>query len=188
MKYLLICSALLFTISSYAQKNDCAISIVTDDFNGKKKVHSKNTLIMEKLYLGDAMLGVTNKSPWRLTAGFWKEDELLLCVKHESSGHRETSIVDALDIKFKDGTVITLDAPIDGTFTKLSLKENQNQSTFFKLSKEQLATFSTGLIVKTRVKFRDNPNDQVVEKELNSARAEKLQKEANCFRETISKL
>lgn len=180
----LACLGILFSAHLYAQKSTCTIPVVTDSFTGKKKLYSKNLPILEKLYLTEMNLDI---APWKMTIGFWKEDALLLCVKHLTEGIRQTSFVDVLDIKFEDGTVFSLNAPIEGTLTKFkAFKEDTNLSTFFKLSKEQLLKLSTSLIVKTRVKFRDNPNDQIVEKDLNKLKAEKIKAEANCFKETLS--
>lgn len=187
MKHLAItCSLFLLSFCAIAQKNDCKTSIVTDDFTGKKKIYSKNHIIIEKLYLGEALLGASNKDPWRVTIGFWKTDGLVLCVKHESNGFKETARINSLDIKFDDGKVLTLDEPMDGQYKKGTLTENTHQSTFFAITPEQLAKFTTSLITKTRVVFTDNPNETEVEKVLNSLKAEKFRKEANCFKDALT--
>jgi predicted nucleic-acid-binding protein len=178
------CTVLLYSFCAVAQKSDCKISIVTDEFTGKKNVFSSNIILLEKLYLGEALFGV-DKEPWRITIGFFKQEEPMLVIRHETNAYKGTSVVDVLDIKFSNGSVISFDKPIEGKYSYTTLKENTHLKTFFKLSNEQLKLFADNLIVKCRVKFRDNPMEQEMQKEIVKTKAQKIQIEAKCFLDAI---
>lgn len=173
-----------FFAQAQQKKSPCNISIISDEFTGTKKIVSSNTILLEKLYLAESLFGM-DKEPWRITIGFFKEDAPLLVVRHETNEYKGTSTVDVLDIKFSDGSVLSFDKPIEGVRALGSLKENTNQKTFFKLTNEQLRMFMDKLIVKSRVKFKEHPNEPEFQKELVKIKAEKIQSEAKCFAEAI---
>ncbi len=176
-KKLFLCSSVMILCFQITD-GQCKLERLKDDFSSSKTAYTKDVTIASVFPL------IGSKKPWDLDMSFLLIDSTCtLMVIHKDQAR--SSHLDYVYFKFKDGTIIKKENPLDAGTYNTGLG-NRYATTGFLLTKEELTKLGTVELSKFQASLKNNIDYPLVEEEIKQKNAEKIRINASCILEELN--
>jgi len=160
--------------------SQCKLERINDDFGTGSAIYSKD------VNLASVFPIIGTKKPWDLVMSFMLVDgTITITITHQSQKY--SSFLNSIFFKFKDGTVLKMEAPSTTGDYNTGLGYSYKY-TGFSLNKEELELFASKDLSKFQADFKFFPDYPLVEEDIKDKNVNKIRKDAGCILEEFNNI